>query len=206
MIEVNQLTYKSILTNINGQFDLTLNHLKGDNGVGKTTLLDCICRINNKYSGSITGNQQLVYLNQTLFFSHKLKGKDFVQFVYQLEGIKSAKQAFFQFAEENGALYDLEPLWNKKVGILSGGERKKLYFATICSLERKWYVFDEPFAGVDERGKHFITAQLKRLLQQNKGIILTPHETEPLQAFPHMETFQLKPNELTKLSTPISKA
>ncbi|NGP46444.1 hypothetical protein G4V62_16365 [Bacillaceae bacterium SIJ1] len=122
--------------------------------------------------------------------SHKLTFSDFVNFILQLEGVKNGHQMFFAQAEAFGLAEEFKANWKKSVGMLSGGERKKLYFFTICCLTRDWYLFDEPFAGIDEDGKAMMTKQVHRLLEQNKGII-TSHEAAPLEPFPQMKQHEL---------------
>lgn len=201
MISIKDLNYKSILNGVEATLNQEFNYIRGENGAGKTTLLDCISGINNQYEGEINGNNNLVYLNQSLFFSHKLKSKDFVKFVFSLENIKNYKEIYFNFAEENRIMDELEKNWDKEVGILSGGERKKLYFSTICCLNRDWYVFDEPFAGVDENGKTFMTNIFNQLIGKNKGIILTSHEVDPLQEIKDVQEYHLISSQLKKISS-----
>lgn len=180
MIKINSVTYKDILHNVNMTLNKGFNYIYGPNGAGKSTLLDCISNLIQKYTGEISGNDSLVYLNQNLYFSYKLKFKDFVHFVFSLEGIKNYKTPFFEYAEKYGLTEEFTSNWNKRIGSLSGGERKRLYFSTICCLDRDWYLFDEPFSGVDTSGKEYMCDQFNNLISMDKGIIITTHETEPL--------------------------
>lgn len=180
MINIKNFTYKDLLVNVNMTLNKEFNYIHGANGTGKSTLLDCISNLNQKYTGEISGNNSLVYLNQNLYFSYKLKFKDFVEFIFSLEGIKSYKTVYFEYAEKYGLSEEFGKNWNKRIGVLSGGERKKLYFSTICCLDRDWYLFDEPFSGVDTSGKEYMSNQFNNLVAMDKGVIITTHETEPL--------------------------
>ncbi|EZH65224.1 hypothetical protein DH09_16395 [Bacillaceae bacterium JMAK1] len=176
MITVQNLSYKAIVENTNVTFEPGLNYIYGSNGSGKSTFLDCLSGINHTYSGTITGNDDLVYMNQNLYFSMKLKVKDYVQFVLTLDRAKHNAKDYFSYLEGLGLKMFVDEAWNREVSLLSGGERRKLFFVTTCYLDREWYIFDEPFSGVDEEGKTLITSIFERLDARNKGIIFTSHE------------------------------
>lgn len=193
MIEVINLAYKNVLENINMKFDREFNFIYGENGAGKSTLLDCISNLNKEFTGTIMGNDNIVYLNQYLYFSPKLTFRDFVMFIFFLEGIKGYKNTFFEYADKYGLVKEFEENWGKRVGMLSGGERRKLFFSTICCLDRTWYMFDEPFAGVDIKGKDYMVRQFNDFIDNNKGIIITSHETEPLNGVKSVKKHVLDP-------------
>ena len=96
MIKITNLSYKDILKKIEVEIPKGIIFLKGKNGAGKSTLLDCICKLNNDYTGTITGNESVLYLNQNFYFDYKLKCKDFIKFVMELEGRKITREEFFR--------------------------------------------------------------------------------------------------------------
>lgn len=56
------------------------NVLLGNNGIGKTTFMDLISGIMTDDNIKISGNENLVYMNQSLFFFDRLKVADNVNF------------------------------------------------------------------------------------------------------------------------------
>lgn len=180
---ISNLSYKNILNDITFNIPKGLSYLKGKNGAGKSTLLDCISGVNKDYDGEIKGNNSVVYLNQNLYFSYRLKSYDFVNFICSIEGIKKYEEQFLIYLDR----YDLKNYYgkirDKEVGKLSGGERIKLFFIVICFIEREWYIFDEPFAGVDEEGKKIMVKIIKDIIARDKNVIITSHEVEPLKYF-----------------------
>ena len=68
-------------------------------------------------------------------------------------------------------------------GMLSGGERKFLYTAILMSIDREWYILDEPFAYVDKSKKKVIWAIINQKIKDGKGIILTSHEDETIEKY-----------------------
>lgn len=196
MITVQNLNYKNILKSINLTIPRGMNYLKGNNGAGKSTLLDCISNVNRDYTGSVYGNHSVLYLNQNLYFSYRLTTSDFVEFVFRLDGIKKEKELFFDYLKTMN-LYDLfQSSWKKSLGMLSGGERKVIFFTTLSYLQREWYIFDEPFAGVDSICKEYMMAMIDHLNYKGKGILITSHETEPLHTFEDLNTIVIEKGEI----------
>lgn len=184
MIKIIDLSKPAILSKISIEIKPGITFIKGTNGSGKTTLLDCIAGIDQKYSGHITGNDNVIYLNQTLYFYGRIKVKDLIQF---LMGLNNQRDAITYY-EKNSRLRRkgnmIKKLYNKPVGKLSGGEIKILYFSIITAMNRNWYLFDEPFSQIDIEGKMDIIDIFKELIQEKKNIIITNHEEFFLNEFP----------------------
>lgn len=176
MIEIRNFSKRGIYENYNLEIGPGVTFIRGKNGSGKTTLLDCIAGLDKEYKGSITGNANTVYLNQNLYFSGRLKSKDLVKFIYWLEGIRNGQEYYSNKMKAFHSIFDFDKLLEKRIGILSGGELKLLFFSVISSLEKEVYIFDEPYASVDTDGKTMINSILKGLQEAGKTIIITSHE------------------------------
>lgn len=157
------------------------NILIGKNGTGKTTLLDYIAGIQKKKDTTVTGNEQLVYMNQSMYFFDRLKVHDFAKFIYKLDNIKQYRETLFQFNGRFMNQLDLDKMWLKQIGMLSGGEKKLIYFLLIMSLEKEWYLLDEPFAGVDSDGQELMCEIINDRKAAQKGIIIVLHEEEVIR-------------------------
>ena len=74
---------------------------------------------------------------------------------------------------------DIEPLKNKIVHYLSGGEKKKVALAGALIQEPELLILDEPFVGLDPKSKRDLIRILNRL-NSEKGItiVMTLHEVE----------------------------
>ena len=190
-MKLGRVSYPPILKEVTLTIPRGITYLSGSNGAGKSTLLDCLSGVNPAYEGIILGNESVVYLNQQLYFSPRLRARDFLDFICQLEGIKAYEQLFNAFLKTYDWVETYESIQHKQVGKLSGGERRCFFFIVICFLEREWYLFDEPFAGVDEEGKKVMTNMMKALLRQGKNILLTSHEKEPLRDFEALNVIEL---------------
>nr|WP_288825075.1 ATP-binding cassette domain-containing protein [uncultured Clostridium sp.] len=176
MISINNFSKKLIKNDINLLIDDGITYIKGCNGSGKTILLDCIAKIDKDFEGTITGNQNVIYLNQQLYFYGRLKCKDLIQLLFGLSGIKNCEEYYIANLRLKNKRKMLINLSNKKIGKLSGGELKLFYFSIITAMQREWYLFDEPFAQVDSDGKDDMINVLKELREEGKSIIITSHE------------------------------
>lgn len=181
MICINNFkSYNSDRT-FNFSIEKECNLLIGKNGTGKTTLLDYISGIMKKKDTIVTGNSQLVYMNQNIYFFDRLKVHDYVKFIYKLDGIWEYRKTLSQFNENFVNQVDINKIWMKQIGMLSGGEKKLLYFLLIMSLEKEWYLLDEPFAGVDQDGQELMCEVINYRILNHKGIIIVLHEEDVIR-------------------------
>ena len=170
-IFVDELSIEPCHKTMTMTFQKGLNYLKGQNGSGKTMLLDYVAGIRNDQKQRISGNENIVYINQNIFFADRLTGTDFVKFVYRLDN-KSRER--FDIDKK----VDVKTLMEKQWGLLSGGERKYLYSMVLLSLDREWYILDEPFAYLDTEKKEILWKVIEAFASEGKGVILTPHEED----------------------------
>ncbi|MCH3913718.1 MAG: ATP-binding cassette domain-containing protein [Acidaminococcaceae bacterium] len=158
------------------ELEAACNIIIGDNGTGKTTLLDILAGIVVDDNIKIVGNDNLVYMNQSSFFFDRLKVKDNVLFFLKLKGISNGYAYLENFNRENGQPVDLVRLWNSQIGYLSGGEKRLVYFFTILSLDFGWYLLDEPFAGTDKKNKTKMVNIIKRKIEAGKRFVIVSHD------------------------------
>ena len=157
--------------------------LVGENGVGKTMLLKRIIGLlPEKYGCLRIGNKMPTELTDA-----DLKA----QFVYlgQSDPLLpiTPEELFDHVAGEAGSqartyakAFGLDDalLAQKKISMLSGGERKKVYLSLAFALPREWKLLDEPSNNLDEEGKK----KLKSFIHQDKScIILVTHDQELVQ-------------------------
>lgn len=167
------------------------NILVGRNGSGKTTLLDYLSGLRKDKDTVVTGNDHLVYMNQSMFFFDRLKVREFVKFCYRLDHIKRYQQTLVSFCENCSNRFDIENIWNKQIGMLSGGEKKLLYFLLIMSLDKTWYLLDEPFAGVDQNGLNIMCEIINKRTSEHRGLIIVLHELEILHRLQKINVIDL---------------
>lgn len=144
--------------------------LVGRNGAGKTTLFQCIAGLED-YSGEIITNHKtpknrIGYLPTNPYILTRITGREYIQFIANARNTKVDN-----IKEKN--IFDL-PL-NKYARQYSTGMKKKLALTAIMLIDNDYYLFDEPFSGVDLDSNLIIKAIIKKLKQRNKTVLISSH-------------------------------
>ena len=71
-----------------------------------------------------------------------------------------------EFEKHNGE--NVKKLSKKQWGMLSGGERKLIYILILMSINREWYILDEPFAFLDTMKKNMIWDVIDKKFSRGK--------------------------------------
>jgi len=128
------------------------------------------------------------YMRQNFSFYTKITAYEFINFIEKLNGY--SVQHFFDFLEEYVPNYDFNLYKAKKLGLLSGGERRYLYILAILSIERDLYILDEPFSNIDQETKEQLIKLIEKIhYKKNSNFIITSHE---LLTFENMNVFEFK--------------
>ncbi len=143
-IEIQNLCLPYIRKTVSLEMNRGLNYIKGRNGAGKTLLLDYISGIRKQKKANILGNTSVIYINQSIFFSDRLIGEDFLKFVYRL-GCKEQENSYFwkfieKFYDYKWGETEVKALLKKQWGMMSGGEKKFIYIVILLSIERMVYI------------------------------------------------------------------
>jgi molybdate transport system ATP-binding protein len=163
--------------NVEAQFHTGVTALFGPSGAGKSTLLHCIAGLIKPDCGVISLDTELLYNSErkihvpphqrkigvvfqdSLLFPHlSVRGN----LEYGQTGDKVIRRQQF---EKIVALLEIEPLLNRGVDHLSGGEQKRVALARAILGNPRWLLLDEPFSGLDQSLKDQIMMYLRRLHQ-----------------------------------------
>ena len=175
MIKVIELTKhygtKQVLSHINMTFlEGNVYGIVGENGAGKTTLFRCIAGLED-YEGEITSglrplkNHLGLLLTEPYLFS-KITGKEYIQLLCNAREIK-----INDIDRRN--IFEL-PL-NQYASTYSTGMKKKLAITAILLQANKYFIFDEPYNGVDIQSNIIITEIIHKLRELNKIVIISSH-------------------------------
>lgn len=162
---------KKVLNNINLVFEKgNVYGIVGENGAGKTTLFRCIAGL-EKHEGTVTSdtmplkNHLGLLLTEPYFFS-KITGKEYIQLLCNARGKKleniNSRNVFDLPLEQYASTY-------------STGMKKKLAITAILLQNNNYFIFDEPFNGVDIQSNIVITEIIHKLRELNKIIIISSH-------------------------------
>ena len=142
--------------------------ITGDNGRGKTTLVESLIGLYGEWRGSIDLRTKSVsYKRQVVpaFFSLKL-----CEIGPLLIGFDQEK-----FGEVLDLL-QLRAFWRRPIGLLSGGEAQRAMLALALARRHDLLVLDEPFGGVDDHSASLIRACLLQDLAA-RATIIVEHRT-----------------------------
>jgi lipopolysaccharide export system ATP-binding protein len=161
--------------------------LLGPNGAGKTTTFYMIVGLISPNEGKIFMNDIEItkfpvyrraqigigYLAQEASVFRKMSVEDNIRCILEMSKfpIDYQKERLETLLSDFG----LQKI-RKSMGIqLSGGERRRVEIARALSLNPKFILLDEPFAGVDPIAVEDIQEIVSKLREKNIGIIITDH-------------------------------
>jgi ABC-2 type transport system ATP-binding protein len=183
------------LAEIDLSFDHGVTGLLGPNGAGKTTLLRIVAtsiaadrgqvrllgRDPVASHGEITAiRRELGYLPQELGFPTDMTAFGFVEYVAVLKEWNDRARRVREVRRVL-ALVGLADLATKRVGKLSGGQRRRVALAQALLGDPRILVLDEPTTGLDPAQR----ADLRRTLSALGGhcaVLLSTHQTEDVAA------------------------
>tara|TARA_Y100000590_G_scaffold90639_1_gene102229 strand:+ start:139 stop:756 length:618 start_codon:yes stop_codon:yes gene_type:complete len=191
---------REILSNINISLSpKQIIHLTGDNGVGKTTLLKILCNILEPQKGNIFWKSKNIKKNYFEFYNDLTFIMDKETSNVNLtiyENIIFWKQLFSSKIkiDEIDLILDLLYLQQYKnviVDNLSYGERKKLELLRLIIEQKKLWILDEPFIGLDQPTIDIINQTFNRHIEYNGMILFTSHLSPNIK---NVEIFNLEKN------------
>ena len=161
--------------------------LLGPNGAGKTTSFYMIVGLIKANNGNVLLNDSNItnipmyqraklgigYLSQEASIFRKMSVKNNILSVLEMTNLSKKEQIYKcnQLIDEFG----LEKVKDSNGDVLSGGERRRAEIARALSLDPKYILLDEPFAGVDPIAVEDIQQIVTSLKEKNIGVLITDH-------------------------------
>jgi len=191
-LEIKNITKTIKKTQILNGISLEVNSgeivgLLGPNGAGKTTTFYTVCGLVQPTSGEVYFDE----FNITNLPLHKraLKGIGYLpqessifkdlsvedNLMLAAEIVIEDKGERFKRVEELLAIFNIEPIRQRKGVSLSGGERRRTEIARALVSKPKFLLLDEPFAGVDPIAVKDIQEIIYQLTLRGIGVLITDH-------------------------------
>lgn len=164
--------------------------LLGPNGAGKTTSFYMIVGLIKPNEGKIYLEGENItplpmfkraqlgigYLAQEPSVFRKLTVEENIMAVLEMTDLskKEQKEKMEALLEE----FSLSHVRKNKGQVLSGGERRRTEIARALSVDPKFVLLDEPFAGVDPIAVEEIQSIVAKLKNRNIGILITDHNVQ----------------------------
>ncbi len=171
--------------------------LLGPNGAGKSTTIEIISTLKRESSGSVSVNGACVgdddeTIRRSIGVVFQYSTLDDVLTVrenleirgrfYKLEKAR-LKQRIDALSETLG----IDSLLERRVGTLSGGERRKSDIARALLHDPKVLLLDEPTTGLDPKSREDLWELILKLKNQtNMTIVLTTHYMEEVSDCDHV--------------------
>ena len=168
--------------------------LLGPNGAGKTTTFQMLTGMLHPDAGAIVLDGHdvtgmpfydrarfgIAYLPQAPFVPRGLTVGQNIQLVLEarLPDAPARKIRMEELIEE----FRLQDLRKKRVGDLSGGQRRRCEIAITLACEPSFAMLDEPFAGVDPHATEEIGQMIHHLADRGIGVLITDHKARELLA------------------------
>ena len=185
-IRVGQLLLENLSFRVEtGQYAVVM----GKTGIGKTTILESICGLRSVQSGSILINQVDVtnwspadrnvgYSPQDLALFPTMTVRQHLEFALKVRRRPASEIA--ARVQELARLLDIQPLLNRNVKGLSGGEAQRVALGRALSFGPSVLLLDEPLSALDADTRQSTQELLKNLNKLTGVSVLhvTPNQEE----------------------------
>ena len=184
---------KEVLKNLNFSIkEGEIVCLLGNNGAGKTTVINCILRMIQADAGSIflDGRDIFTYKNEEYFSKVNallessvnvydyLTGWQNIEYFSGLLNIDSGNEKIKTYI----SLFELEEAIHEAVGTYSRGMRQKLALLIALMSSPKLLLLDEPTLGLDIQSKLSVIQILNTIIKTEKiAVLLTSHQMDVVQ-------------------------
>lgn len=167
--------------------------LLGPNGVGKSTLLNCITGLINKVQGEIMlcGNKiselsskniarKIAYVSQKTSVSFDYSVMDFVLMgrTSNLNIFSTPKTEDYISAESALEQLDVLDFKDRKISELSGGEQQKVCIARAIVQNPELIIMDEPTSALDYGNQIRVLKLITQLSKKGYAVLMTTHNPE----------------------------
>ncbi|SHO53652.1 ABC transporter ATP-binding protein [Anaerocolumna xylanovorans] len=158
--------------------------ITGYNGIGKTTLIRCLCGLVRERDGKVflEGKEMSARSRRKQSFlvmqdvNHQLFS-DSVLEECKMAGREHTEEQIRCVLEKLGLL----PFLEQHPMALSGGQKQRLAIATAILSGKKILIFDEPTSGLDYVNMRAVSEVIRQLADANHIILVVTHDREFMQ-------------------------
>ncbi|HEX4871365.1 MAG TPA: heme ABC exporter ATP-binding protein CcmA [Nevskiaceae bacterium] len=148
-------------------------HLRGANGIGKSSLLECLAGLRTAEAGQVVRRAPLHWLGHRHGVNLALSPLENLGYAAALLGAGEA--AVLPALEQLG----LGRQRHRPCAQLSAGQRRRTALARLLLSRRPLWLLDEPLAGLDAEGIERVGALLDAHLASGGAVLLTSHQPLP---------------------------
>jgi len=156
----------------------------GPSGCGKSTLLKLIAGINIETEGNLYWNGQdlseegdlepaeLGYVPQFSIAYEHLTVEESIESAIRLRVVTHGRNAFHDLVDRVLDQAGMDPIRNRPVSVLSGGQRRRLSLAMELVTDPMLLLCDEVTSGLDPKSEQEIVKLLYQLSRRDKRIVV----------------------------------
>ncbi|BBC24678.1 metal ABC transporter ATP-binding protein [Pseudanabaena sp. ABRG5-3] len=175
----------------------TICGLVGMNGAGKSTLFKSVMGFVKPMSGRVLINglpirivqkkSLVAYVPQTeeVDWNFPVSVHDVVmmgRYGY-MNFLRMPKALDRQVVRESLERVEMWEMRDRQIGELSGGQKKRAFFARALAQQGKVLLLDEPFAGVDVKTEKMMINLLMELRDVGYTVLVSTHDLESINTF-----------------------
>ncbi len=155
--------------------------IMGPSGSGKTTLLKVISNEIKLDSGTITGNENIGYIDS---FTKLDPTKTMHQTLFDAVTVTDDDDQKIQLVRDMSMLFEMTSKLKTLVSELSAGQYQRLLLASLLINRPTVLLLDEPFSNLDEVLRYELMLQLKELITDREiTVIWVTHQTQEALMF-----------------------
>jgi heme exporter protein A len=171
-------------------------HVRGENGVGKTSLLRLLTGLSKPESGEILWKQQAIttepaqYHRELLFLGHRDALKEDLTALENLQMYAAIDDVVLSQDRALSSLwrFGLRGREHLPVSCLSAGQKRRVLMARMLTRHAKLWILDEPFNALDINAVHALQALIAEHLESGGLVVLTSHQNIDI---PNMKVLEL---------------
>jgi len=171
-------------------------HVRGENGVGKTSLLRLLTGLSKPESGEILWKHQAIatesaqYHRELLFLGHRDALKEDLTALENLEMYAAIDDVALSQEQALSSLrrFGLRGREHLPVSCLSAGQKRRVLMARMLTRQAKLWILDEPFNALDINAVHALQALITEHLEHGGLVVLTSHQNIDI---PNMKVLEL---------------
>lgn len=160
-----------------------INFIIGENGIGKSTFIRCLCGLNKNFKGKTYYNNQKLKRNYE-YISLVMQDVNYQLFT---ESVLEEVSIVSDNESDKKQVLEILGLWDKRENhpqSLSGGEKQRLLIATAMLSKKPIIVFDEPTSGLCKKTMIRVIELLEKIEAMGKIVIVITHDYEFIKNCP----------------------
>jgi heme exporter protein A len=159
-------------------------HVRGENGVGKTSLLRLLTGLSTPESGAVLWCGQSIakdvpaFHRDLLFLGHRDALKEDLTAIENLQLYASLDDIHLPGDKALSALwrFGLRGREHLPVSCLSAGQKRRVLMARMLTRQAKLWILDEPFNALDIQAVQALQELIAEHVEQGGLVVLTSHQ------------------------------